>query len=217
MNNQLNEGKKNFNDRYFNNPLLEKMAYTSAFTVNLIFIPLVLFFAYLSFQRHSIMMICLGFMAGLFLWSFVEYMMHRFAFHFKFKNEKLKWFHAILHLSHHQSVHDKRKYQTLLLLSLPTAIVGYFLLKLFLGSYVEPVFTGFICGYVFYEFTHYSTHKMDLVVMRSIKQHHMYHHFLNQEKNFGVTSAFWDIIFGTRLTERDKIKLLQKKAELSGD
>jgi sterol desaturase/sphingolipid hydroxylase (fatty acid hydroxylase superfamily) len=207
----------NSKTRYFKNPILESLAYTSALTLNLVFIPIALFFTFLSFHRHSITIACLGISAGLFIWSFIEYVMHRFAFHFKFKNEKLKNLHAIFHLSHHQFMHDKRKYQTLMVLSFPSAVLYYYLLKSLLGMYAEPVFTGMIIGYVFYEFTHYSTHsmKMDSILVRHLKQHHMHHHFLDSEKNFGVTSAFWDIVFRTRLTKNEKMKLLQKKANVS--
>ncbi len=215
MNNKLHSNSITYQDkaRYFKNPLFESLAYTSALILNLVFIPIALFFVFFSFHEHSIWMTCLGIFAGLFLWTFVEYIMHRFAFHFKFKNEKLKRLHAIFHLSHHKFIHDKRKYQTLMLLSLPSAILYYYLLKLLLGIYTEPVFAGIIIGYVLYEFTHASTHrmKMDFLPVRHIKQHHMYHHFLDSEKNFGVTSPLWDIIFKTRLTESEKIKLLQKK------
>jgi len=140
--------------------------------------------------------------------------MHRFAFHYKIKNEKLRKLHAIFHLSHHQYMHDKRKYQTLMLLSLPSAVLYYYLLKSLFGIYVEPIFTGMMIGYVIYEFTHYSTHsmKMDFILIRRLKQHHMHHHFLAPEKNFGVTSPFWDIVFKTRLTESKKNTILQKKA-----
>ncbi len=208
---------KQSNTRYFKNPLLEKMAYTSALTLNIVFIPIAIYFLYLSSQKHSMVIVCLGVFAGLFLWSLLEYVMHRFAFHFKFKNEKLKRLHAILHLSHHEFIHDKRKYQTLILVSLPTAILGYYLLTWLFGAYAQPMVAGLIIGYVLYEFTHASTHrmKMDAMMVRHVKQHHMSHHFLDQEKNFGVTSPLWDIVFKTRLTDQDKVKILQKKAKLT--
>lgn len=219
MNNTVDTSKptNSINTRYFKNRILENLAYTSALTLNTIFIPLILFFGYLSFEKHSIPTVTIGISVGLFLWSFIEYIMHRFAFHFKFKNEKLKWFHSIFHLSHHQHLHDKRKYQTLILLSLPSGFLYYFILKLIVGNYIEPVFTGFIAGYVLYEFTHASTHKMKMesTFVKQLKQHHMHHHFLDQEKNFGVTSPFWDIIFKTQITKLDKIKLLQKKAKIN--
>lgn len=205
--------KNNIGPRYFKNPILERLAYTSTLTLNIIFVPIALFFCYSAFLRHSFTVAIVGICAGLLLWSLVEYVMHRFAFHFKFKNENLKWLHSIFHLSHHQYPHDKRKYQTLILLSLPSGILYYFILKFAAGSYIEPIFSGFIIGYLLYEFAHYSTHKlkMDSKTLKRLKQHHMHHHFLDQEKNFGVTSALWDIIFKTQLTEDKKMILLKKK------
>lgn len=199
--------------RYFKNPILEKLAYTNLTTVNIVYIPVIVLFSYFSITQHSTKIIIAGLLAGLFLWTFVEYCMHRFAFHFIFTNKSIKRVHSIFHLSHHDFPNDQRKYQTLLLLSLPAGFLFYFLLKCLISSYVDPIFTGFALGYVLYEFTHYSTHrfKMDSKIFKSLKQHHMHHHFLNMEKNFGVTSAFWDYIFRTRLSNKEKLLILQKR------
>jgi sterol desaturase/sphingolipid hydroxylase (fatty acid hydroxylase superfamily) len=203
--------------RYFKNNLLERMAYTSAFTVNVTFIPIIVYLAFISIKTHTIGQFIMTWCIGLFMWSLAEYMIHRFTFHFKFNNQKLKWFHSIFHLSHHQYPHDKRKYQTLLLLSAPSGVLFYFIFKWIFGGYANSIFTGFASGYVFYEFVHYSVHsmKIDFKWGRYLKQHHMHHHFLNQEKNFGVTSVLWDIIFRTQLTKIDKKTILQKKSSVS--
>ena len=34
---------------------------------------------------------------------------------------------------------------------------------------------------------------------RSLKKYHLQHHFADYENGFGVTSRFWDKVFGTEL------------------
>src|SRR5262245_47972182 len=126
---------ENNQPRYFKNPTLEKLAYTSLTTVNIIYIPIIFLFGYFSVMKHSMIIIIAGLFSGLFLWTFIEYCMHRFAFHFEFTNKTIKWLHSIFHLSHHNFPNDKRKYQTLLLLSLPIGFAFYFLLKYLIGRY----------------------------------------------------------------------------------
>jgi 4-hydroxysphinganine ceramide fatty acyl 2-hydroxylase len=33
-----------------------------------------------------------------------------------------------------------------------------------------------------------------------LKKYHLQHHFMDYENGFGVTSRFWDVVFGTQLT-----------------
>ena len=33
---------------------------------------------------------------------------------------------------------------------------------------------------------------------KDLKMHHLQHHYANYENGFGVTSRFWDMVFGTQ-------------------
>ncbi|RFU27719.1 hypothetical protein B7463_g8627, partial [Scytalidium lignicola] len=62
------------------------------------------------------------------------------------------------------------------------------------------VFCGGIFGYICYDLTHYFLHHRTLpAYMRKLKKHHLEHHFMDYENGFGVTSRFWDWVFGTEL------------------
>ena len=62
------------------------------------------------------------------------------------------------------------------------------------------VFSGGIFGYICYDLTHYFLHHKQLpAYWRSLKKYHLQHHFADFENGFGVTSRFWDRVFGTEL------------------
>ena len=187
--------------KFFKNPILNSLSHTSLSTVIIIFTPVALYFLFQSYKHHSVFAIILAALLGLFLWSFVEYITHRFTFHFKLNNKKLKYLHSIFHLAHHVYPHDKTKYQALLILTLPAGILYYFIFNMIFGALSEPIFAGFITGYIIYEYVHFSSHKLNLPskISKRLKQHHMRHHYFDDSKNFGVTTSLWDHVFNTYL------------------
>lgn len=44
---------------------------------------------------------------------------------------------------------------------------------------------------------------------RDLKKYHLQHHFMDYENGFGVTSRFWDRIFGTELAPPPAPKVLK--------
>ena len=67
-------------------------------------------------------------------------------------------------------------------------------------SVATAVFCGGIFGYICYDVTHYFLHHKTLpAYWRELKKYHLQHHFMDYENGFGVTSRFWDVIFGTKL------------------
>lgn len=62
------------------------------------------------------------------------------------------------------------------------------------------VFSGGVFGYTIYDMTHYFLHHQNLPLWyKQLKKYHLAHHFLDYELGFGVSSRFWDDIFGTAL------------------
>lgn len=62
------------------------------------------------------------------------------------------------------------------------------------------VFCGGIFGYICYDLTHYFLHHKTLPsYYKTLKQYHLDHHYKDYENGFGVTSRFWDRVFGTEL------------------
>jgi 4-hydroxysphinganine ceramide fatty acyl 2-hydroxylase len=66
-------------------------------------------------------------------------------------------------------------------------------------------FAGGFMGYVLYDCTHYFLHHVKLPsYLKSVKEYHLDHHYKNYELGFGVTSKFWDWVFGTELVNTSK-------------
>jgi sterol desaturase/sphingolipid hydroxylase (fatty acid hydroxylase superfamily) len=61
---------------------------------------------------------------------------------------------------------------------------------------------GLVTGYLWYVFVHYATHhwqpRRDSYLYRA-RLRHARHHHLSHSGNFGVTTAFWDHVFGTAI------------------
>lgn len=136
---------------------------------------------------------------GVASWTLLEYLMHRFAFHFDSKHEAGKKAVYAIHLIHHHYPNDdQRLFQPPLVNLLLAAVflgAGY----LVMGNLAFIYIPGLINGYVLYSFMHYSIHtfKAPFRFLQPIWRHHHLHHYRFQEKAFGVSSPFWDYIFGT--------------------
>jgi len=143
---------------------------------------------------------------GLFIWTLVEYILHRFLFHLdKFlpNNRVALTLHFLLHGIHHYLPMDKLRLVMPPTLFLVLATPFYRLAHnvFYWNPYVaKAVFCGGIFGYICYDLTHYFLHHKNLPAWyRELKKYHLEHHFMDYENGFGVTSRFWDVIFGTEL------------------
>ncbi|OHE92634.1 cytochrome b5-like Heme/Steroid binding domain-containing protein [Colletotrichum orchidophilum] len=186
---------------------LEPLSKTPWWVVPLAWLPPVAYGTYLAREGmdSSFQEFCYwGF--GFFLWSLIEYVLHRFLFHLD------KWLpdnrvgitaHFLLHGIHHYLPMDKYR-----LVMPPTLFVvlatPFYKLAHWVFSYswhaATAVYCGGIFGYICYDLTHYFLHHQNLPLWyKELKKYHLQHHFLDYELGFGVTSRFWDSIFGTEL------------------
>jgi sterol desaturase/sphingolipid hydroxylase (fatty acid hydroxylase superfamily) len=193
--------------RLFRSDFLEFFTHISPITILLIWLPVVAFFLYkpLTQQPGVPIFLPVGFVSGLFIWTFAEYILHRFVFHFPAKNpwqEKLTFlFHGI----HHEQPRVKTRLVMPPVVSIPLAAIFYGLFFLVFGfvlmvpQWVAPIFAGFILGYLAYDVLHYGTHHFPIKrgYLRMVRQHHMHHHFQTPDKRYGVSSPLWDYVFGT--------------------
>lgn len=142
------------------------------------------------------MKILVTFLSGMVFWTFMEYMLHRFLghewlFRNKFRKEHQKHHHV---RNYFASVMDK--FLTSFIFGSLTLVITYYLL----GKIESIVFTtGFILMYLFYEYVHRSLHvKAPTTELgKKLRKHHFYHHFNDEYMNQGVTTRFWDRLFGT--------------------
>jgi sterol desaturase/sphingolipid hydroxylase (fatty acid hydroxylase superfamily) len=140
------------------------------------------------------------FVAGVLSWSLVEYWLHRTFFHWVPKGAWGDRMHFLVHGVHHKWPRDKYR------LVMPPA-VSITLFWVFLGlflvtlgrTYTWGFHSGFVVGYMGYDLTHYYVHHFSPKTEygRTLKKHHMLHHFKDHDSRFGVSSRLWDFVFGT--------------------
>ncbi len=140
-----------------------------------------------------------AFLAGWFLWTLGEYVLHRFAMH----ELHGKGIMSREHLEHH--VHSSWNFgSTLLLAWLGVVLVGFGLwtpIGWLVGGPVVGLAlgAGWIVGYFTYEYQHAVAHRRPPTGRYStwLRRHHFHHHFGHPMANHGVSVPWWDKVFGT--------------------
>jgi sterol desaturase/sphingolipid hydroxylase (fatty acid hydroxylase superfamily) len=175
----------------------------------IIYVPVITYFLYRSYYAAILPAgYIIGlFLAGTFIWTLTEYLLHRFIFHYDFKGDFGRKIHFIFHGIHHAYPKDSKRLVMPPSVSIPLAILFYYLyLNLFGDIYVDPFFAGFLTGYLFYDMTHYAIHHFNINggIFLTLKKHHMKHHYMNAEKGFGVSQPVWDYVYKTNFEKPER-------------
>jgi len=190
--------------RVVENGFYEKVfASAHVVTPGLWFLPLVTFGLYSGFKNPVISWhVVVGLYAlGLFLWTFYEYLLHRFLFHMSVGNtfeRKLNVF--MMHGYHHEFTDDKLRLVAPPLMSFPIAVVTSTVYYFVAGPiYFWPLLAGTTTGYLAYDWIHYYTHHFRPTTRlgKFLRRYHMEHHFKDQKTHFGISSPLWDLVFRT--------------------
>lgn len=153
-------------------------------------------------------MITIYFTLGLISWTLSEYLLHRFLGHVHKGNN----FFKKEHLQHHVKVNYFAPFVKKFIASLLAATVLFLVFNLFTESRFALAFTsGFWLMYMVYEYVHFRYHKHHpfLPIFIHFRKHHFYHHFHNPKVNHGVTTRFWDRVFGT-FVETEEVTVPKK-------
>ncbi|HTA64790.1 MAG TPA: sterol desaturase family protein, partial [Xanthomonadaceae bacterium] len=133
-------------------------------------------------------------MAGLLLFTLVEYCFHRWIFH---GSRSLEAFRQG-HWNHHVDPLCVAALPFFLPPALILILVGLFDLAMPLG-YAVLLAGAIACGYTCYDLSHYIIHNRRFrhpLGRRWAASHHIHHH--HPDRNFGVTTPLWDYALGTR-------------------
>ena len=185
--------------RLFQNPLMEFLSKVHFYVPLFIFVPLNSFLIYFGIQNgvSSLGSILLWFFGGVFVWTIVEYVLHRFIFHYHPTSEFGKKIHFIFHGVHHDYPRDRLRLVMPPSVSIPLATMFFFLYRSFIPApELYVFFGGFLTGYLIYDMFHYAIHHVEVKgkLWNILKTHHLKHHYNDPEKGFGVSSPIWDII-----------------------
>ncbi|HEX6732789.1 MAG TPA: sterol desaturase family protein [Pyrinomonadaceae bacterium] len=139
--------------------------------------------------------------SGAFSWCLIEYVLHRFIFHFDAKSRLGRKLLYRVHLSHHENPAARNRIFASLFLSVPISTAYWLLAWALIGSWAAAsyLFIGMAAGYFCYEWLHLQCHhrKSRLRLLRYLRKYHLLHHYKTPELRFGVTSPLFDILFGT--------------------
>jgi len=192
--------------RMFKSDFLEAFSKVH-YTVPLyIFIPVIGYCIYrstqtdLQFWQYPLVML-----AGIFIWTLVEYVMHRYVFHFELPGKWGARLHFVIHGVHHDYPSDRMRLVMPPSLSIPLALLFFFLFKWLIPDiYLWMFFATFLVGYLFYDIGHYAMHHFNFKsgFFKKLKQHHMLHHYQDPDKGFGVSSPLWDLIIGSVFSKK---------------
>ncbi|KPJ89048.1 MAG: hypothetical protein AMS18_12845 [Gemmatimonas sp. SG8_17] len=209
--------------RMFSSRILERFTHVHHTIPLVIFVPVVCYSLFLAYgEGMRLGRGVLLYVGGIAIWSLAEYVVHRFGFHVSRNAEvqvlesigrlgpgqaalsalsnwqQLRYFLA--HGVHHTHPNDSTRLVMPPIVSVPLAVVFYWLLRILLGPVdMLPSFAGLVTGYLIYDMIHYSVHHVRprTPIGRYLKKHHFRHHFQDPSRNFGVSSPIWDVALGT--------------------
>ncbi len=206
--------------RLFENPFLERLSHVHPVTPFVVWAPIVSYLLYRSIALYEMSALVLGgiAVAGLFVWSLTEYLLHRFLFHIETEHPFGKRFFFIIHGNHHADPQDPTRLVMPPVAGLALGAIFYALFYLVMGPvWTQPFFAFFIIGYLIYDYTHYAIHhfRPRTAFGKKVKQSHMLHHYSMHDARWGVSSPFWDHVFGT-MEERPRRNEVRSEAKSVG-
>ena len=198
---RLYVSKKNETVRMFESDFMEFFSRVHPVTPLLLYMPVVGYMLYVSLwqRKFSTLAVAGLFLLGVLLWTLLEYLIHRYVFHYEPKSRLGKQFHFIVHGVHHDYPNDARRLVMPPSISIPLAFFFYGLFLVIFGRLASGVFAGLVFGYVCYDMLHYATHHFPMKrgLWLWLKQYHLRHHYKDDHVGYGISSPLWDYIFGT--------------------
>ncbi len=207
--------------RMFGSNVQEALSHVPPWAPHVIFLPVIAFALVAGFRTASPVKVGALFLGGLFLWTLLEYVIHRSIFH------PPQWieddtrrvvgslapgqpvlpalptlrhkFYFVVHGVHHDYPNDSTRLVMPPSVSIPLAALFFLAFTGLFGAAAPAVFAGFIAGYLAYDTIHFVVHHAtgSGALVRALKRRHFRHHYADSSHDFGVSSPLWDLILGT--------------------
>lgn len=140
---------------------------------------------------ESLTLVILLVILGGALWTLFEYVVHGILSH-RFNTPV-----SPMHWGHHLQL---QRIFTPALAWLPVSIAITAMLIVMFGWLVGiSLSAGMLLGFVHYEYCHWRIHFREPLTARQqlLRDHHLAHHFRNPKAYFGISTIFWDKVFGS--------------------
>lgn len=188
--------------RLFKRDWMERFSHVHPITPLVLWGPVVTYLLYQTFFELELPLLPVAAiaLAALILWTFVEYSLHRFAFHYDAKSELGKNFVYMIHGLHHVDPNDPTRLVMPVFPAVCYALILYPTFSFIFGPiWVKPFFSFFVIGYLCYDYIHYYTHHFipKNALGKYLKQYHMTHHYVEGNARWGISNPLWDILFRT--------------------
>ena len=187
--------------RLFRSSFLELFTKVHYSVPLVIYLPVIGYFIYLTVVVNiGLLAAVLLFVGGIIAWTFAEYFLHRYVFHFEPSSEWGQRLHFLMHGVHHDYPNDSMRLVMPPLVSIPLAFLFFYLFQWLFPDYLHyPFFAGFVLGYVIYDMLHYAIHHVEFkgAWWNKLKTHHLKHHFKDPHKGYGVSTPVWDVLIGS--------------------
>lgn len=193
----------------FKNQCLEYFTKTHPLVIWGIYLPVIILVTYYGMENNlvSSWQTILFFLSGIFFWTFFEYIMHRFVFHWISDNPRTQKITYLIHGNHHEFPRDRQRLFMPPVPSIVLACIIFSVFYLIMGDFCFIFFPGFLLGYLVYGSMHYAIHALrpPFKWMKPLWRNHHLHHYKSDTLGFGVSTHIWDWIFGTNfdLKEND--------------
>src|ERR1700746_2565426 len=160
MTERLYVSNKNETVRMFESNFVEFFSRVHPVTPLVLYLPVVGYMLYVSLGRQNLSILRLAglFLLGILLWTLLEYLIHRYVFHYEPKTRLGKRLHYIIHGVHHDYPNDARRLVMPPSISVPLAFLFYGIFLLIFGRFASSAFAGLVFGYICYDMLHYATH-----------------------------------------------------------
>lgn len=188
--------------RLFDNNLLEALTHVHPALPAIVWSPIVAYLYYIGIEVRQLPWteVAIVSAVALLVWTFVEYALHRWAFHYPATSKFGKRMVFLFHGNHHDVPDDKTR---LVFPPVPAMIIMFLLWQFFAlfvpARFIEVFMGGFTVGYLCYDYIHYATHHFPMTskVGKYLRKYHLQHHYQGRAGKYGVSNPLWDYILRT--------------------
>src|SRR6267378_5790888 len=193
--------KKSGTKALFQSPVLEKLSRTHISVPVIIMLTYSTILLYWSITHTTLSAgLTVGlFFSGIFFYTWLEYVLHRFVFHMATYTKTREKVQYVVHGVHHEFPKDKSRLAMPPLLSITLSTVLLLIFRVILGDFVFAFLPGVLVGYSSYLAIHYMIHVFQPPnnIFKRLWINHSIHHYKNGEVVFGVSSPLWDYVYHT--------------------
>lgn len=213
MGNRLFVSNRNESPKMFENKFLDFFSRIHFSSVPILFVPITGYFIYRAAFMFEVEWLTLAglLFAGYFFWTLMEYCIHRFFFHKEFTTPLGKKIHYIAHGIHHDYPNDSMRLVMPPAINLTLAFIFYwsFYAVFQNDGLTAAFFAGFVFGYMVYDLMHFASHFYNFknAWFQRVKRSHLLHHYREPNSGYGLSTIFWDRVFGTTHPDSARVEV----------